>query len=263
MHPLKPPATRRPLPLAMTGRRLSIFVALIACAAAGAFAASSAARRAHPTPRSCRTALQRYRPLVADEQAAVFVIRGREVSDASPNTTTYEGCILGSRLRPVNFGTDFTQLQQGQVIRRLVLAGSMVAFDRLSVSVPGQLDGETVTVKDIRRRRTVGSYPTGRLTPQEQQIADQQCQSDPAHIPCEVGAGPTTQIVLAPSGSVAWIVNNSAQASSPTSEVWKAPVGAGPVRLASGGDIDPHSLALAGGRLYWTQAGSPRSDTLP
>jgi len=240
----------------MTARRLSIFVALIACASVGVFAASSAARRARPTRPSCRTLPKRYRLLVADAQATVFVIRGREISDASPNTTTYEGCILGSRVRPVNLGTDFQQLESSQSTSRLVLAGSMLAFDRFTTGAP--LSGEFVTVKDIRRRRTVGSYPTGQQTQQQTSAQEDAHNTSPLE-----GVGPTTQIVLAPSGSVAWIVNDNFSPDPPTFQVWKAPVGAAPVRLASGGDIDPQSLALAGGRLYWTQAGSPRSDTLP
>jgi hypothetical protein len=63
-------------------------------------------------------------------------------------------------------------------------------------------------------------------------------------------------IVVKSDGSVAWIVESSSEYQV------RAVDKSGSRVLSSGTNIDPHSLALAGSTLYWTQGGKPKSAML-
>jgi hypothetical protein len=78
-------------------------------------------------------------------------------------------------------------------------------------------------------------------------------------MPFSVGIGATAAIVVKSDGAVAWIVETRQEEG--TYEV-HAVDKAGSRLLASGADIDPSSLALAGSTLYWTQGGKPMSASL-
>lgn len=78
------------------------------------------------------------------------------------------------------------------------------------------------------------------------------------------GNGEATAIVVKSDGAVAWIAVNGwhPYVSGPNQyEVWAADQ-SGSRLLASGSDIGPSSLALAGSTLYWTQRGKAASTTL-
>jgi hypothetical protein len=62
-----------------------------------------------------------------------------------------------------------------------------------------------------------------------------------------------------PDGSVAWIEEHEL---SPRSYVVHVADRSGIRTLASGTDIDPKSLALAGSTVYWTQGARPASTAL-
>ncbi|MHB1860582.1 MAG: hypothetical protein ACYCUM_10835 [Solirubrobacteraceae bacterium] len=72
-------------------------------------------------------------------------------------------------------------------------------------------------------------------------------------------------LVLAPNGTVAWIEDpiklNPMEAGKPAPEVRVARTAmtfAQPTLVASSSAIEPHSLALAGSHLYWSEGGQPR-----
>jgi hypothetical protein len=69
----------------------------------------------------------------------------------------------------------------------------------------------------------------------------------------QIGGGPVTTIVVKRDGAVAWIV----EAEAPPPGKWEvhAVETNGSRVLASGADVAPWSLALAGNNLYWTQDG--------
>jgi hypothetical protein len=122
-----------------------------------------------------------------------------------------------------------------------VLVGSIVAYGKSFVqSEPGSTS-YLVIVRDLRNGRVLHDVPTGTSNPP---------------YPTLVGDGPTTAIVVKSDGAVAWIVEN----------LLKYEVHAldktGNRVLASGSDIEPHSLALAGSTLYWMQGGKPMSAVL-
>jgi hypothetical protein len=73
------------------------------------------------------------------------------------------------------------------------------------------------------------------------------------------GIGPITSLVVKPDAAVAWIVNTDEENGG--YQVHAADK-TGPRVLATGADIAPGSLALAGSTLYWTQGGRPFSGVL-
>jgi hypothetical protein len=128
----------------------------------------------------------------------------------------------------------------------VVLAGPIVAYEYREAPASGKPHW-AVFVQDLRTGRTLRHEPTGNLaTPSGEPEQD-------------FGIGPTTAIVLKSNGSVAWIV--SAGRSEGGYQVHAADL-TGSRLLASGGDIDPTSLALVQSTLYWTQGGKPASAPL-
>jgi hypothetical protein len=101
------------------------------------------------------------------------------------------------------------------------------------------------------------------------QPQDRTLRKEPTGVPATLGSEPefeaiagighTTSIAVKSDGSVAWIVNPNE--ASGHYQVHAADT-AGSRMLASGADIDPTSLALAGSTLYWTQGGRPQSALL-
>ncbi len=132
--------------------------------------------------------------------------------------------LRGRRVRPLGY---FVEARQGP--DQATLAGRLVAFDYLTCSRDQLVScSGTVSVFDVGKRRE----RLARTVP-----------------------GRVKSLVLTPSGVVAWI--RTAPDSTAVSVLLKD----GEHILATGNDIDPSSLARAGSRLYWLQAGTPRSVT--
>jgi hypothetical protein len=124
-----------------------------------------------------------------------------------------------------------------------VLAGPLVAYEE---GGGGEIFNRYfVMVRDLRTGRVVRKLPTGTPT-------------KPPTSPLSAGIGPTTAIVVKPDGAVAWIVETGY----PSEYQVHAVDSSGSRTLASGTDIDPSSLALAGSTLYWMQNGQAMSAPL-
>ena len=135
----------------------------------------------------------------------------------------------------------------------VTLDGSMLAYEKHETSGSRYYrEGESlsstwrVIVRDARTGRIVRAVPTGTAQPAHPWF----------HF---VGDGETTMIVLKSDGSVGWITdtlqeNNRYQVHAADRN--------GSRLLATGDDIEPDSLALAGSTLYWTQEGKPMSAPL-
>jgi membrane protease YdiL (CAAX protease family) len=126
------------------------------------------------------------------------------------------------------------------------LAGSIVAYQEFQneegtfSSAEGH-ESWQIIVRDLRSGRVVREVPTGTPTPPSPRL---------------IGAGFATEIVVKSDGALAWIVESGVL---PSAFEVHAVDWAGSRLLASGSDIDPHSLALSGNTLYWTQGGSALS----
>jgi hypothetical protein len=128
------------------------------------------------------------------------------------------------------------------------LAGPLVAYEYFFVAGESgeQEEKFLIIVRDLRSGHVLHKVPTGIPRPENAASA--------------IGAGFATTIVLKSDGAVAWINER------PLGEATEYQVHAldktGNRLLATGTDIDPHSLALAGSTLYWTQGGKPYSTRL-
>jgi hypothetical protein len=150
------------------------------------------------------------------------------------------GCAFGRS--PYVLGLPFAgSATGGGGIDREVLAGQVVAYEESSSK------RFQVVVRDLRTGRVLHRVPTG----------------TPSAPPLEVGVGPTPEIVVKSNGAVAWITDNLALVK-PQSDYFevRALDKMGGRVLAAGTDVDPHSLALVGSILYWTEGGKPFSTTL-
>lgn len=122
------------------------------------------------------------------------------------------------------------------------LAGSVVGYAETKT---GAFSGEWfVIARDLRTGRILRKEPTGaRIKPK----------------PFSVGIGPASAVVVKTDGALAWILETGEEEGS--YQVHAADKSGSRV-LASGSDIDPKSLALAGSTFYWTQGGKPASAVL-
>jgi hypothetical protein len=157
----------------------------------------------------------------------------------------YRGCLYGAR-RSYELGIPvYGSFANAGGTQDITMGGPMVAYEQFSHVEAGEgREGKTefwVFVRDLRSGRVLHRVPTGT-----------------AGAPHVIGAGFTTAIVVKGDGAVAWIV-----ALGPPGEYQiRALDGSGARLLASGAGIDPHSLALAGSTVYWTQQGRPSSSAL-
>jgi hypothetical protein len=136
--------------------------------------------------------------------------------------------------------------QNGRGVNAIALNGTNVATS-LQVVYESSATGDsyTVVVRDLR---------TGAV------LVDVR----PSSAPCASGSyGALDDMVLAPAGVVAWIAYNPAGVPLGSYEVCAASPRLAPEVLASGTNIAPNSLALAGQTLYWAQGGVPQAAVLP
>ena len=181
--------------------------------------------------------------IVADAQAQVY-LRPKSFRQA----TEIFGCAYGGR-RSYSLGgpTNF-DAEGGGGRAHYTLAGVILASESVSVQefpAPGRPKLETyVEVENLRTGRVLHKVPTG------------------TNGPSSIGLGPVTSLVLKSDGAVAWIAQNNPIGDPATFYEVHAVDTTGERTLASGAEIAPGSLALAGSTLYWTQDGSPMSATL-
>lgn len=201
---------------------------------------ANAVRTRHTEPRKCPP--QHAHVIAADPYALVY-----EAFDPPFGDQEVYGCAYGTRLSyllgpPAEFSPSGGGGLKGEVV-----GGTMIAYEESLLS--GQLGIEPtrrqlVIVRDLRTGRIVYRVPTG---------------TSAVPTPRSVGIGPAVAIIVKNDGSVAWIVETGY----PVAEYQVHAVDKSGSRvLGSGTNIDPHSLALAGDTIFWTQGGKPFSETL-
>jgi hypothetical protein len=179
--------------------------------------------------------------LTADPQAEIFEASSYVFGCAYGHTKAYR---LGSPPEcgaPVCFG-----------VKHEMLAGSVVAYELYFTSEG--VGRWYVVVRDLRNGRMLRNVPTG--IPLK-------------HQPENAGVGPVVGLAVKPNGSVAWIAEDFERSTPTTSTSEEARYydvyasdKSGTRLLASGLNVSPSSLALAGSTLYWTQGGKPESAVL-
>ncbi|HUB36633.1 MAG TPA: hypothetical protein VL972_07395 [Solirubrobacteraceae bacterium] len=188
--------------------------------------------------------------VAADAQAQVFVA---PKTPRLPEYPGFFGCVYGrgkSYLLGIPLEGGSPTGSGGSAM--FTLGGPVVAFEE---SVSTNLEPESryeneIVVRNLRNGRYLHRLPTGTpMTPPKNG---------------DVGVGPATDIVVKSDGAVAWIVDVGKGGVSRAPAVYEvhAVDRTGSRVLASGPEIGPSSLALAGSTLYWTQGGKPMSAVL-
>jgi hypothetical protein len=186
------------------------------------------------------------RLLDVDTQAQVYKVINQE----GPFLEAY-GCTYGQRssyllgrLPEGNLGP-----AAGGGVRHIVLNGFVAAYEYSEFGEVGWARW-MVTVRDLRTGRRLHIVPTGKLE-----------ESSPN--PDSAGIGPTVMIVGKSDGAVAWTAEDRLLSENKASYYQIHAVDkTGSRVLAAGTNIDPHSLALAGSTLYWTQGGKAETTVL-
>ena len=200
---------------------------------------------ASPSKIPCRPG--RAKLLAANTQAVVYV---GSVVDPSTHLRikTFLGCARGGRRAFEVGGPGESSSSGGSATRNLTLTGQVVGWEEheRTTGTTGELgrDEWTIIVRNLRTGRILHKLPTGAAIVREW-----------------TGVGPTTEIVVSASGDVAWIARVADAQGLHGYEVHVADK-AGSRLLATGSNIAPNSLALAGNTLYWTQGGQPSSAPL-
>jgi hypothetical protein len=204
------------------------------------------------------------RLVAADRQAEIYIAQEpvfeRHTHNVVNSRTTYRGCIYGSTRSFILGGTGGGNGSGGAGTGDLVLTGADVAYATYQTLHSGTTSLASYTyvvVRNLRTGRVLHEVPSG--IPLEPR-------------PHHVGVGGAVAIVLKSNGAVAWVAVDSERSESAGRAVGRegeviyydlyALDGAGERLVASGTEIDPSSLALAGSTFYWTQGGKPFSALL-
>ena len=182
--------------------------------------------------------------ITANAQAQVY-----EAFDPAEEGFKVYGCAYRHK-RSYGLGLPFSASgTAGGGVDEETLAGAVVAYQEsaASASLPG--GGRwVIVVRDLRTGRVLHEVPTGTPSVPE---------------PSRIGVGAVESVVVRSDGAVAWIVENLKRSTetSPYYEVHELDK-AGATVLASGIDIEPRSLALAGSTLYWMQGSKAMTASL-
>jgi hypothetical protein len=206
---------------------------------------ASAAAPRRETATKCSSGHSRV--VVADAQAQVY--EAPESSSANPEYLVLFGCTYG-RHRSYLLGHPLgggTPSGIGGVAHE-TLAGTIIAYERSSTINEGR-SSWLVIVRDLRSGRVLREVPTGTALSRNPNL---------------VGAGFTTAIVVKSDGAVAWINETILRPGEKLVLGFEvhAVDSTGSRVLASGPEIERHSLALVGSTLYWMQGGKPMSAVL-
>ncbi len=211
-----------------------------------AAASSSAAPARHGTAANCPPAKSRV--LLADAEAELYIVKERLRPFPEPEPVV-RGCVYGGKRSYLIGGAEEhpggSERGGSSSVKLEALAGSVVAYTPAGNYVSngkGQPEALMV-VRNLRTGRVLHEVTTGALAKPD------------------VGSvGPIESIVVKSDGSVSWIVGTG-YLNDIEYHVYAIDQ-SGSRLLASGSNIEPYSLALAGNTLYWTQGDQPFSAPL-
>lgn len=198
--------------------------------------------------------------IIADAQAQAYLLRGR-YGDLEARACAYRSHRVYELENMVEGDEASCALGCPPLPGTVALGGVMVAFtDNV---VPSNKYGDCycgewhVVVRNLLTGRVLRRVPTGgsKLTRGTSTYTG----PEPGDY---VGVGPALDVMVENNGSVAWIVYNVRGVGMPRQYEVHVADHLGSHVVASSPDISPHSLALVGNTLYWTQGGKPFSATL-
>jgi hypothetical protein len=173
------------------------------------------------------------RTITADNQAQVY-----EAYPPHGDLEVY-GCVYGAHRAYLLGGQATFSAGGGGGLEGETLGGAVVAYEESSILAPCCSRSSLIVVRDLRTGRLLHKAPDGIPT---------------VPMPGYTGVGRVFSIVVRGDGDVAWIVQAEDGSSPDYYQVYSIDK-RGTRLLAAGVDIDPHSLGLAGSRLYWIQGG--------
>jgi hypothetical protein len=210
-------------------------------------ASADAASFRHKATAKCR--LAHPGQLAANPHAQLYVA---PESHALPEFLGVYGCVYGHR--PAFLGGLSDPSSEGdEGVSHVKLAGFVVAYEEFFI---GGYEGRAerrVVVRNLRSGRVLHRVPDG---------------VSPTHKDGSVGIGNVVSLVVKSDGAVTWTAEDG-ETISPTNPSVRVPAyeveavdASGTRLLASGAEIDPHLLRLAGSMVYWTQGGQSISAKL-
>lgn len=213
-------------------------IVAITCAL-GVLALTSPLANAHRTAsKLCRLG-SRPHPVAIDTQAQVYGFVAKLAE-----RPYYYGCVYGHK--PYRLGVVPEESSGG--VEFLTLNGVMVAYQEGAFNKYTPLASWIIAVRNLLTGKIVHRIPTGAYMGTEG----------------STGIGSAEAIVVKSDGSVAWIATDSEEKAATHGPYYQvhAVDKAGSRVLAAGSMIEPHSLALAGNTIYWTEEGKPLSASL-
>jgi hypothetical protein len=197
--------------------------------------------------------------ITADTQAQVYLKPEGSGSSGFEAEEIFGCAYTGKRSFAISGPPTFSAEGGGEA-SHYTLAGPILAYAIHGVELvppPGVTEWK-VEVENLRNGHVLHEVPTGTASAPATTSAPGGIRN-----PRYVGVGPVVSLVVKSDGAVAWIVENEIPARHVPAEYEVHAVDkTGNRLLAAGSDIDPHSLALAGSTLYWTQGGKPMSAVL-
>jgi hypothetical protein len=198
--------------------------------------------------------------LLADVQAVIYTVRENRVEFPEGKRTVVpivatRGCDSSSK-RSFRLDWEFANAGSAEsgspIPPHLTLGGSYVAYEEFFSEGNRYSEGRDeeyveewhVVVRDLRTGRVLHRVATGARERDHPKL---------------VGDGSATAIVVKVDGAVAWITDTVQNENRYQVHALDK---TGEHTLAVGSNIDPHSLALAGSTLYWTQDGKSFSAPL-
>lgn len=234
-------------------RRITLSVLIVVALLALASAADAAKGHKKTLP-TCPSA--HARTMLADAQAEVYLLPEHFGGRGGVEPTEIFGCAFDTR-RSYVLGEPTPKAGTPSGISGITLetlSGTIVAYEAGSGGPTGA--DWVVVVRDLSTGKVLHSVPTGTPAhPKPPRVEGGLTIRD-------VGIGPAKSIVVKSDGAVAWIAQDAVEGSTYTSYQVHALDKTGSRVLASGPNIEPHSLALAGSTLYWTEGGKPMSAAL-
>lgn len=181
-------------------------------------------RSAEPTCRARRTNV-----VVGDSQAQIY-------EDEEPIPAANLGCVYGSHRFWWLGWEESCRPEQCDGVRTFELAGTEAAYEEFETA-PSRIEWKMI-VRNLRTGRVVHDVPTGAWT-------------GPSTGATIIGAGPVVALRVQSNGAVAWVAETRLV---PAEYEVHAVYRGAPRLLASGRNIAPVSLGLAGNRVSWYQA---------
>jgi len=232
-------------------RRVGLLILVAQLALAAWVTQAAAARRDTKTASSPRCVPARVLVVAADSRAALYLA---PEDPEYPEFLSVYGCSYKTKRSHRLGEAPSTAGGPGAAggVRLETLDGTMAAYSTGSCR-PGTA-GSVVVVRDLSSGAVVHCIPSGTPAhPEPPRTEDGLTFS-------QVGIGPVESLLVKSDGAVAWIAQDDFVGHS--SYQVHALDKTGSRVLAEGPEVEPHSLALAGSTLYWTQGGVPHSARL-